>query len=270
MARFLIFKARTSKFTTLNNYLSAIINLHKYHGHDIDFRGCYFIQLLMEGLRQRLGDFVKQAACLSPAQLVNMSKHVKFANQREFMLWGAIVLSFRSLLRKSNILQDSLQFCSDHVIRRKDILWTDYGCCLQVNCTKTLKYRDRVLQIPLKMVRGSPLCAVHYIRASIAMSPGGMDDPIFIYNGKPLLYREGLDFIKRLVGCIGLDPKTVSFHSLRRSGARFLNDIGVPLTDIKTVGDWKSMAVLTYLVSPLERKIDIEQSCVHHLEQLEG
>lgn len=88
VARFLIFKARTSKYGTVNNYLSAIINLHKYHGHNVDFRGCYFMKLLMEGLRQRLGDSVQQAACLSPNQLLEMSKFVQMKDQQEFMLWG--------------------------------------------------------------------------------------------------------------------------------------------------------------------------------------
>lgn len=268
VARFLMFKARSTKYSTLNNYLSAIISFHRYHGYDIDFRGSYFIKLVMEGLRQRLGDSVKQSESLTPCQLIEMSKFVRFHVQREFMLWGAIVLSFRSLLRKSNILQDSASMCSDHVIRRKDVEWTNYGCCLHVNSTKTLKYKDRVLDIPLQTLQDSPLCAVHYIRSSIDMYAGSPDDPIFICNGRPLLYKEGLDFIKSLVKKIGLDQKKVGFHSLRRSGARFLNEIGIPIADIKTVGDWRSLAVLTYLVSPLDRKVEIEHLSVKALDQL--
>lgn len=261
IARFLLFKSQSPKFSTVNNYFSAIVALHKYHGFDADYRSTYFMKLLMEGLRHRLGDAVQQAVTVE--QLKKMSKFMNFSDGRELMLWGSIVLSFRSLLRKSNILPDKVSEIADHVIRCSQVVWTDYGCCLEVVSTKTIESRERILRIPLVRVPGSSLCAVHYIEEAWKINKPLPDHPIFVYNNKPILYREGLS--KHLVLCIGLDPTKVGFHSLRRSGAQYLNSIRVSLSDIKSAGDWRSMAVLSYLVSGLNRKLEIEKQSVQYL-----
>ena len=37
VARLLVFKARSSKYSTVNNYLSAINKLHEYYGYATNF-----------------------------------------------------------------------------------------------------------------------------------------------------------------------------------------------------------------------------------------
>ena len=59
-----------------------------------------------------------------------------------------------------------------------------------------------------------------------------------------------LEHIKLCAACVGIDPSEVRCHSLRRTGAAHLHCIKVPLEDIMSIGDWKSMAVLDYLVTP--------------------
>lgn len=74
----------------------------------------------------------------------------------------------------------------------------------------------------------------------------------------PVTYRDLLHFIKECVARIALDPRNVELHLLRRSGATHLHSIGVPLVDIKFLGDWMSLAVLQYLVTTFDRKVQIE------------
>lgn len=64
-----------------------------------------------------------------------------------------------------------------------------------------------------------------------------------------------------------MDDSKVGLHSLRRSGASFWCHLGVPLTDIKSIGDWRSLAVLEYLVTPMNRKMDIEKIMVEALSK---
>lgn len=144
IARFSLFKSKTSKYNTVNNYFSAIVALHRYHGFDDDYRSTYFMKLLMEGLRHRLGDKVTQAEPLTVSQLKSMSGFVDYSDWKQFMLWGSIVLSFRSLLRKSNILPDKVSEIDDHVVRSRPVRWTSYGCSLEVVSTKTIQCRERV------------------------------------------------------------------------------------------------------------------------------
>lgn len=69
-----------------------------------------------------------------------------------------------------------------------------------------------------------------------------------------LLTCDVLQFLKKLVSKIGKNPANSGLHSLRRSGTQFLQKLGVPLTDIMYMGDWHSLAVLDYLVTPFEKK----------------
>lgn len=82
------------------------------------------------------------------------------------------------------------------------------------------------------------------------------------------MYRDVLQFIKRAVLLIGLDPQNIGLHSLRRSGASFLHSIGVPLEDIRMAGDWRSMAVLLYLVNPFSRKLELESVAASALDKI--
>lgn len=214
--------------------------------------------MVMEGLRHKLGDKVNQSQPLTAEQLLLMYRHVDHSKPRELLMWGAMIVSFRSLLRKSNIVPDKYDELPDHVLRRGDISWTEYGMCFNIRSSKTLKYKDRVLEIPVVSNTGSPLCAVRWVRYAVMLEPADDNQPIFLCDGKPLLYRDVLKYIKTLVKSIGLDSDSVGFHSMRRSGTQFLHSIGTPMSDIKNAGDWKSMAVLVYLSSTLERKIKIE------------
>ena len=55
---------------------------------------------------------------------------------------------------------------------------------------------------------------------------------------------------------------------MRRSGALFLRSVGVDLTDIQSMGDWRSMAALVYLVSPLDRKVQVDTLAAAELSKM--
>lgn len=268
LARFLLYKARSTKYSTINNYLSAVCVLHKFYGHEVTFRSSYFITMVMEGLRHRLGDGVKQSQPLSVQQLMDMYAYVDKSNTKELLMWGVIVVSFGSLLRKSNIVPDKVNEISSHVVRRADVMHTDFGLCLNIYSTKTLKYREKVLDIPLVRVEGSPLCAVKWIEFGCRAEVAEKNMPLFMWQGKPIIYRDVLYFIKRLVKGIGMDPNVIGLHSLRRSGTQFLHGIGVSLPDIKSMGAWKTMSVLMYLISSPDRKVEIDRLAAQELAKL--
>lgn len=113
VARFLIFKARTSKNSTHNKYLSAIVVLHKFYGYPAELRSPYFMTMVMEGLRHKLGDTVDQSQPLTAERLLKMYKFVDHSKPKELLMWGVMILSFRSLLRKSNVVPDKYSELSD-------------------------------------------------------------------------------------------------------------------------------------------------------------
>lgn len=159
VARFLTFLARTSKFSTVNNYLSAVVVLHKYHGFAANFRETFYIKLVIKGLRRILGDNPCKSIPLTPEQLLMCYGKMDKSNLWLSAAWAAIVLCFRSLLRKSNVLP--MSYADDsHVLLRSDVKFHTWGMVLIVRSSKTIQFRERQLEIPIFAIPNSPLCAV--------------------------------------------------------------------------------------------------------------
>ena len=129
-----------------------------------------------------------------------------------------------------------------------------------------------LLSLAIPLHPNSPICAVSLLKDHFQKHPMPETALLFYHDDdgthRAIVYREVLSFLKSLVSGIGLDPDQVGLHSLRRSGAGFLHSIKVPLEDIKCIGDWASLAVLSYLVTPTERKLDIERTACTALGQL--
>lgn len=264
VSRFLIHLGQTSRFSTVTNYLSAVNTLHRYYGYEYDFRAYYIIKMIMSGLKRILGGISVPKDPLTPAQLRLMYLYSQNSEHDE-LCWLAVLFSFRTLLRKSNFLPDGSR--SDyHLIRRGDIEVREDILFVHVRSTKTMLKGERVLKIPLLRVPDYTFDVYSRLLHHITTVPAGQMS--FLFQKKtskgvePLMYREVLSYIKRLVKAIGLDPCNIGLHSLRRSGASFLHCIGIPLEDIRMAGDWRSMAVLLYLVNPLSKKIELESRVV--------
>lgn len=251
VARFMTFLACTCKFSTINNYLSLLIVLHKYHRFPAEFRGTFYIQLVIRGLRRILGDEPCQSIPLSPEQLLQCYRTIEGKDSLENACWAAIILCFRILLRKSNVLPEQAKVPYPmHIIRRKDAQFYNWGMVLTVFASKTIQFKERRLEIPVFSMGQSPLCAVRLLREHFEKLKylGSPEDPIFLKGVadlglKALLYRDVLKYLKEWVRKVGLDSSNVGLHSLRRSGATFMCRLGIPLSDIKCVGDWRSLAV---------------------------
>ena len=69
VSRFLVWLARTCKYSTINNHVSAVLSSHKFHGYDPQFRDSFFIKMVIKGLTRRLGDKTVQ---MQPFSLINL------------------------------------------------------------------------------------------------------------------------------------------------------------------------------------------------------
>ena len=265
VSRFLVWQAHDTKFSTVNNYLSAINALHRFYGHDIDFRRVFLIKLVLRGIRNTLGDTVFQRQPFTVPQLVIMFNRMDKSNDLNMILWSVVITSFRSLLRKSNLVHNGSQQ-SDHVLLRSEVDVHSWGVLLHIGSTKTLQYKQYVLDIPIVYVPNKALCAASAIVSHMSKYQVGAFSPLFVQpNLKPVQYSQVLSFIKNCASSIGIDSSTVGCHSLRRSGTAYLHKIGVPLEDIMSLGDWKSLSVLSYLVTPPSRKLQIQETVALNL-----
>ena len=210
-----------------------------------------------------LGNTVQQKRPFTVPELVEMYHKLDFSSDQELLIWTIIILSFRTLLRKSNLIPTTADDY-EHVLRRRDIIIHDWGILVKVGSTKTLRCAEYVLDIPVRFVSNPALCAASAVIHHLDSVSAPEDGPLFVWKDKsgkrtPVLYASVLAHIKLCASGIGLDPEQVGCHSLRRSGAAHLHSIGIPLIDIMSLGDWRSMCVLEYLVTPRNRKDQIQE-----------
>ena len=156
-----------------------------------------------------------------------------------------MTLAFRALLRKCHYTS------SIHNLRWRDVsLYPDH-MVLIVPSSKTDQFSTNPLRIVLNSSPGSPLCPVrwlgelsrvynplerdHLFRLPV---PGGLIDMSYNWFTKKL---------KAVASAVGLDPTSVSPHSLRHGGASFMSALGSNLIDVRARGAWASSAVFSYI-----------------------
>lgn len=269
IVRFLAFlESLGFKYNTINNYMSSLVVLHKFYGMEGNFRESYLIQTALAGLKKRIGCRTSPRLPLSIEQLSTI-----FLNYPRSLLndccWLAVLISFRTLLRKSNVVLDEM---SGHNLLRKDVIFYPDKVVFRVHTTKTRGKGDETLVIPVNRTSKLGLCVWTLLSQHVILYPTSIDSPLLMkssINGPvPLLYRDVLGFLKTEVQRLGLDSGRYGLHSLRRSGAMYLQRLGIPLYEIQLLGDWRSMAVMLYLSSTFERKMEIQQIVVSDLNSV--
>ena len=70
---------------------------------------------------------------------------------------------------------------------------------------------------------------------------------------KCVTHKSFSDFLKLMLGKIGLDPSNWSGHSFRRGGASLLYRMGIDPITIQACGDWSSDTFLRYLEVNFDR-----------------
>ena len=113
ICRYIGYLSDRLKYVSIVNYVSAISLLHKLYGYNCSFLDNYMVRFTLSGLRRVLGDPEPNRPTLHVQDLLAMYRFVQVTDRSERAFWASIVLGFRSLLRKSNlVVSDS----SDHVL----------------------------------------------------------------------------------------------------------------------------------------------------------
>lgn len=153
---------------------------------------------------------------LSPHELMQIYSKLHFSDVYVITKWSALILAFRSLLHKSNIVQSTHKDC-DMVLMRSDVEFGFQGVVLNVKKTKTLQAKEYVIKIPINYIQNPGLCAASMLCSHFFRTRHITDGPLFYLlnkkgEWKPLLYRELLVFLKDIVQLIGLSPTEVGLH----------------------------------------------------------
>ena len=221
MCRFAVYLSDTLCYVSIDNYVSGVISLNKYFSHDVSFiRQDFVFYTTMKGLRRMLGDPEPTRITLTLEHLINMSMSVNHLSFNERTIWTCIVTSFRSLLRKCNLVPDNTKL-QGHYLRRKSFRFMPWGVLLSISSSKTIQFGQRTHLVPLTYAPGSPLCAASLIKRHFSEAPASSpDSPAFLLRSSglltPLTYPVLLKYLKRLLCVVGMDLPGSGVHSLRR------------------------------------------------------
>lgn len=255
-------------YVTINNYLSGVIVLLKFYGVDQSFRDSYLIQTMLAGLKRRVGVRSTPKLPLSIKQLSQIYwLYPRFPLNNA--CWLAIIICFHTLLRKSNVVYDKENV---HVLLRSDVVFFPIRVVFNIRTSKTRNKGEEILEIPVVVSNNFAFCVYNQLKLHILRYPAPISSPLLVRESSkglvPLMYRDVLKFLKNCVILLGIAADRVGLHFLRRSGAMFLQMAGIPLYEIQLLGDWKSMVVMLYLASTLDRKLQTQQLVVDRLNHI--
>ena len=256
---------------SISCYLNVIRLLHLESGFPNPLHHNFYLSSLLRGIRRNLSTPPKQKLPMTPSILLSMYTQLDLSNPIMVSFWAASLVAFFCFFRKSTLLPNSsVHNCSTQMCV-SDVTISDSLALIKVKHTKTLQFRDRLLQVPLPLIPGSPLCPVTPLRSLLHPSlPIPPHAPLFSYplpkGGYSFLTHNSFSRLLRLtLSSCGISPSDYSGHSFRRGGASFAFSLGVPSELIKAQGDWSSDVYIRYLSSPLSDRIKLANLMAHNV-----
>lgn len=162
----------------------------------------------------------------------------------------AAIMMFVTNLRQSNLFPTSKR-AFDHTRQLvwQDVVWRQDYIKIQIKWGKAQqKTSTRYQRIP--RAHNSQLCLV---QALSHMKPRVIRNraPIFTFpDGSPIPISFASKAWNAAMRHLGLQDRGFTLHSLRRGGARYLQDMGVNDRHIADHAGWKSSAMYDYITPP--------------------
>ena len=160
--------------------------------------------------------------------LLRISQSFQPRNVFDACMRAAFLVAFFSFLRISNLVLYTLSevhSSTSFFLHCRDITFTASGAYLQVFKTKTIQFKQRILEIPLPVIHNSILCPVTALTTYFMLVPASSNSPVFLAphdsGFTPILARHFNLFLQHCVLSFGKDPSHFSSHSFRKRGATF-------------------------------------------------
>ena len=211
------------------------------------------MSLTLRGLKKTLIRTVKRAQPLTPDILMDILAHINLSKQTDLIFWVLLLVSFFGMLCKSNLVPDTrISFDGEKQLTRGHITFRGDVAIVTVTWAKNIQNRQKIVELPLFSVPGSPLCPITTLRAILA-NKGKKHYPLF-GTGKILAfsYYTFQAKLRRVLKKAGYRAHVFSSHSMRCGGAVWAHRSGVPDSLIQTHGVWASDVYKAYLEYPLE------------------
>lgn len=225
----------------------------------------YAVKALLRGLKARHKKPVKQAVAITPDMFRKIFQVVDFSEPLQLVAWVAVLMGFHLLLRASNLTPTSTHAFDPQVnLCRADFRMHKGVILVNIKWTKKLQYIEKKLLIPVIPFTDQDISAVSWFQYMVKKIPAPPDAPAFCVPVKkhkavvyqPLSYSQLARLLKQWSEKANLQSHSMTSHCLRRGGASWLKQSGVPDSIVRVLGDWRSFAFLTYIDSALETRLE--------------
>jgi len=270
ITRYAAFLARSLKFNSIKQYINIVRIMHLEWDLPNPLQDNFFISGVLCGIRRSIGDIVHSKLPITPRILLTILARLNLSTPFDANFWSICLIMFYGLLRKASVLPSVINSDMDKTMCRDDITFHPWGILLHVRTTKTIQYQERTLDIPIPRYKKSPLCPVQatFHAFSCVSKPQGRTPAFMIPGPSGLVPITGPMFVRRLNQCLhesSLPCKSYSGHSLRRGGATWMYQAGVPTETIRALGDWRSSAYLKYITVAPEQLYKGIQAMQEHI-----
>lgn len=242
VALFATYLARRLKPSSTRQYLNIVRLLHLESGLPNPLQDSWMVKSTLRGIDRVKGCEVVRKAPITPTMLLEMRQRLNFSKSPDCVFWGACLLMFFGLLRKSNLFANGAKSFDPKRQLTRDCFHVDAQArtlSVMVTWSKNNQFKERKQLINLPALTPHPLCPVTAIAQAFQLSsPKTPKAQAF-----PMTSQNFYSKLKTLLP----ESQQISSHSFRRGGATWALSVGVPGEIIKSLGDWHSTAYLSYL-----------------------
>lgn len=246
---------------SVGKYLTAVRLLHLEAGLPNPVKDNWYIDSVLRGVRKKKGVTVTKKLPITPHILLQIKSRLDLSVHQNILFWGACLLGFFGMLRRSNFLPASAAaFDPKKHLRRTDIQVMPWGLAVTIRWSKTIQVRERVVIIPLPVLKAHPLCPASALTNVFRVTSGAPPlGPVFVSTEAgswvPLTAQAFVRRLKDQLQALGLPASQYAGHSLRRGGATWALHAGLPRDIIRLMGDWRSDACFEYFEMPVAAKV---------------
>ena len=163
---------------------------------------------------------------ITPNILMRLHTHdqLDFTSSFDVSFWAVCLVAFYGMFRKSHLLPIAAnQFNPSKQLTKADFKIFHWGLLITIRWSKTIQFRERVVEIPLPNILGSKFCptaaVTHAFRLIASVSHRGSQAFNWVDSSQALYVLTYSSFVSKLrlhLSYLGLDPKLYASHSFRR------------------------------------------------------
>ena len=252
---YVTFLSSRLEFSSIVTYYQAVIYNHVCNGLDPVRVSDPVLKSTLAGIEKASADHKVGKDPMFPVHLEKISNVLDLSDDLEIVVFVAMLLMFRALLRVSHVVK------SPHSLRRSDVKFNAEGILLAIRSSKTSKVSGEVVYLPVVLGSEPKICPVRWLKKLLVKFPNKSDALLFSTpKCEGLSYGMFSNRFRKLVERAKLVGDFAS-HSLRKGGATFMSMSGCGVSEVKARGGWKSDCVYRYIKPPLSHEVKLDKLC---------